>query len=96
MDTLRSVSFDFDFELEGTSWIAVRAIDNTDEGRPRFAHTAPVFFDVPGKPLKPRQEEVAYLIKRVEDEILRHQGVLGESAISEYHQALNFYRGLLD
>jgi len=96
MDTLRSVSFDFDFELEGTSWIAVRAIDNTDEGRPRFAHTAPVFFDVPGTPLKPRQEEVAYLIKRVEDEILRHQGVLEESAISEYHQALNFYRGFLD
>ena len=96
MDTLRNQSFDFDFELEGTSWIAVRAFDNTEEGRPRFAHTAPVFFDVPGKLLQPRPEEVAYLIKRVEDEIIRHEGVLEERAISEYHQALNFYRGLLD
>ncbi|MDA0348925.1 MAG: CehA/McbA family metallohydrolase [Verrucomicrobia bacterium] len=89
----RKFEFQMNFELEQSSWMAVRVIETK---RSRFAHSAPVFFDVPGKPLKPRPEEVAYLIKRVEDEILRHQGVLGERALSEYHQALEYYRGLLD
>jgi len=96
MNTIRNLSFEFDHELEGTSWIAVRAFDNTDEGRPRFAHTAPVFFDVPGKPLQSRPEEVAYLVRRVENEISRHTGVLKEVALDEYREALRYYQSLLD
>lgn len=79
--------------LDHSSWIAIRVIE---DGKPRFAHTAPVYFDLPGKPLPPKPEEVAYLIKRVEDEIKRHSGVLEEEALDEYNRALEYYRALLD
>ena len=78
--------------LKKSSWFAVRVIE---EGRHRFAHTAPKHFKVPGRPLRPKPEEVAYLVKRVEDEIERHTGVLDEEALSEYRQALEHYRGLV-
>lgn len=81
--------------LEGTSWIAARAFEEREDGRPRFAHTAPVRFEVEGRPLRPAKAEVAYLIKRVADEIQRHQGVLGEAALREYRSALTHYEALL-
>ncbi|MCB1124194.1 MAG: CehA/McbA family metallohydrolase, partial [Verrucomicrobiae bacterium] len=90
---LGKIGFSFDYELEGTSWLAVRVVE---KNRSRFAHTAPVWFEVPGKPLKPRPEEVAYLTKRVKDELVRHEGVLEESALAEYRQALRYYQSLLD
>ena len=84
--------FKKEFPLNGSSWFAVRVIE---EGRPRFAHTAPKHFKVSGKPLQPKEAEVGFLIKRVEDEIQRHKGVLGESALSEYRQALKYYQDLM-
>eukprot|EP00913_Durusdinium_trenchii_P035312 g33042.t1 len=43
--------------LEGTSWVAVRCFENRPGGKFRFAHTSPVWFDVKGKPLRPRRAE---------------------------------------
>ena len=93
IDLTKGGSFEEAFELDRTSWFAVRVIE---EGRPRFAHSAPKHFKVPGKPLKPKAEEVRYLMKRVEDEIKRHEDVLEAAALSEYQQALQYYKSLLD
>jgi hypothetical protein len=79
----------------GSSWFAIRAFAETSDGRPRFVHTAPMFIDIPGKPLLPKKAEVEYLLKRVEDEIARHDGVLGEAAMAEYAEAADHYRNLL-
>jgi hypothetical protein len=78
--------------VEGSSWIAVRAYEDRPDRRPRFAHSAPFFVDVDGVPLRPRREEVEYLIKRVEEQITRSSPVLPAAAIEEYRVALEAYR----
>lgn len=82
-------------DLESTSWIAVRAFEDRPDGRPRFAHTAPVWIDLPGKPLVPDKADVDYLVKRVEDELKRHEGVLPEEALKEYREAAKVFRSKL-
>ncbi len=78
--------------ITGSSWLLVRCYENRPDKRVRFAHTAPVHISIPGMPLRPRKEEVAFLIKRVQDEIARSEGVLSAEAIAEYRQALKAYQ----
>jgi hypothetical protein len=77
--------------VETSSWIAVRCVEKTPEKRVRFAHSSPVHIDVPGKRLRPRKEEVEFLISRIKDEIARNTRVLPEPALDEYRQALRIY-----
>src|SRR5262249_33291726 len=77
-----------------SSWLAVRCYERRPDGRLRFAHTAPWHVEVDGKPLRPRPAEVAYLVKRVEDQLQRSAGVLPEAALAEYRAALRAYKGL--
>jgi hypothetical protein len=49
---------------------------------------------VEGKPLRPRREEVDFLVERVEREVARHEGALPDPALSEYREALEVYRRL--
>jgi hypothetical protein len=77
-----------------SSWIAVRCFEDRPDGRVRFAHTGPWHIDVPGKPLRPRREEVAYLIQRVEEQIRRSADVLPPVALDEYRAALRIYQGI--
>jgi hypothetical protein len=74
-----------------STWIAVRCFETMSDGRERFAHSAPIFVDVPGKPLRPKKAEVEYLISRVKGEIERNTGVLSDEAIAEYRAALATY-----
>jgi len=80
--------------LEGSSWIAVRALEDRPDGRIRFAHSSPVHVEVPGKPLRPRREEVEYLVGRMKEELQRNQDVLGPDALEEYRRALRQYQEL--
>ena len=89
-------SIDTSVEIKSSSWIALRCFEFSPSGRTRFAHTAPVHIDLPGKPLKPHRYEVEFLIKRVQDEIDRHRGVLSDRAMAEYEQALAAYKKLLE
>ncbi len=89
------LSFDEDVSVETSSWIAVRAFASWKETRPRFAHSAPVHVEIQGKPLPPKRVEVEYLLKRVRDEIVRHEGVLSEEAVAEFREAEAFYKSLL-
>jgi hypothetical protein len=82
-------------EASGTNWAAVRVwekaqhVPGTD--RWRFAHSAPLWRDVEGQPLRPRQEEAEFLAKRVRDELARSQELLPPDALREYQSALSVY-----
>ncbi len=78
--------------ISETSWIAVRSIQPMPDGRKRFAHTAPWHIKVNGEPIRPRREEIDFLIRRVADEIKRNEGVLKEDALAEFREALRIYR----
>ena len=82
-------------QLNGSGWLAVRCFEARPDKRVRFAHTAPVFVDVPGMPLAPRKVEVEYFIERIERELARHKDVLNADALDEYREALAIYRELL-
>jgi hypothetical protein len=82
------------YDRSASHWIAVRCWEDRPDHRPRFAHTAPVFQDVPGKPVRPLKAELDFLLKRVEDELARNTGILPEPALEEYREAAAFYRGL--
>lgn len=85
---------DEEFSLGTSTWVAVRAYEQVDGGRLRFAHSAPFHIDVADRPLRPRREEVDYLVGRVQSEIERHRGVLPESALREYERAKAAYERL--
>ena len=74
--------------LDGTSWIAVRAWEPQPDKRFRFAHSAPVWFDDPQKPLRPLKREAEFLAGRVRDEITRSREILPSDALTEFQQAL--------
>lgn len=80
--------------IDGSSWVAVRCFEGERGKRERFAHTAPFYIDVAGQFLKPRPEEVAFLIKRVEEQIERSKDVLPKAALDEYREALRVYKAL--
>ncbi len=90
-----SSKFDESLPLEGTSWVALRCFEKHGD-RIRFAHTAPVHFDVPGKPLRPRRADVEYFIGRMEEELARNKDVLTAASLKEYQQALDAYRAIAE
>ena len=88
-------SFKVPVAVAETSWVAVAAYVHDADGRTRFAHTGPAHVEIAGKPQRARRAEVDYFIKRLEDEIARHEGVLSAEAQDEYEEALGYFRGLL-
>ncbi|MFQ5734154.1 MAG: CehA/McbA family metallohydrolase, partial [Planctomycetaceae bacterium] len=78
--------------LSGSSWVAVRCFEKRAGGRFRFAHTAPVYFDVQGRPLAPKRAEVRYFIRRMQEELARNKAVLKPAERNEYRRALDIYR----
>ena len=81
-------------ENDASGWLCVRCIEDRPDGRVRFAHTAPWWLHVAGKPLLPMQHEKDYLIQRVTDEIQRSKGILPPSALAEYSSTLNYFESL--
>lgn len=95
---LANGSFQADIDLQQnlstSSWVVVRVFSMLPNGRSRFAHSSPVHFEIEGRPLRPTKAETQYLIKRVEDELKRHEGVLREEDLAEFQEALAFYKEL--
>ena len=89
-------AIDEQIEVDASTWIAVRCLEPSSQGRFRFAHTAPTHVEIARRPLRPRREEVEYLIDRVETEIARHTGVLSDEAIEEFRLALSRYRAIAE
>lgn len=90
----RETSFDQELALDGSGWLAVRCWEERPDGRFRWAHTAPWYVDVPGRPLQPRPEEKAFLVERMRLEIERSRGVLPPEAQAENELALAAYQKL--
>lgn len=81
--------------IKSSGWVAVRCVEAAADGRIRFAHTGPAH--VKGNdPIRPRKEQVDYLIQCVERELARNRGVLDAASLGEYEQALKFYRGVAE
>jgi hypothetical protein len=83
-------------DIATSSWIAVRCFEDRPDKRIRFAHTGPFHINVKDRPLRPRQAEIDFLIKRMEEQIARNQGVLSEEALDEYRQAMRIYRKIAE
>ena len=83
-------------ELDGSGWLAVRVFENRPDGRVRFAHSSPVHVNVPGRPLRPRREEVAYFVRRMKEELKRNEPILRPGDLNEYRQALAVYEKLAE
>lgn len=79
----------------GSSWIATRVFTKHEAGRVRFAHSSPVHIEVAGQPLRPRPEEVAYIVGHLEREVARHRGVLTTEELAEFESALATYKALM-
>jgi hypothetical protein len=86
------LNLDKTLEIDSSSWLAVRCFEAREDHRVRFAHTAPVHIDVPGKPLRPRKVETDYLIRRVEEQVTRNRELLSKEGLDEYQEALRVYR----
>jgi hypothetical protein len=87
-------SFSTVLEMGTSGWLCVRAFEDRPDGRVRFAHTAPWWIEIPGRPLRPRREEKEYLIQRVQDEIARSRGIVPQLALAEYQKALAHFQRL--
>ena len=83
-----------ELEIYKSTWLAVRCYEPTADGRLRFAHTAPAHIDIERRPLRPRAEEVQFLVRRMEAEITRNTGVLSDAALQEFRDALAKYKDL--
>jgi hypothetical protein len=77
--------------IAGSSWVAIRVFEENGGRKNLFAHSSPVFVEVAGKPLRPRREEIDYLIGRVKEEIARNEGMISAAAMEEYREALRIY-----
>lgn len=81
---------------EQSGWYVVRVFEKHPDGRVRFAHTAPWFVNVPGKPLRPRKEELDHILKTIDREIARNTNVLDAKSLAEILAARKYYARLGD
>lgn len=77
-----------EIEMENSGWVALRCLQKQSDGRIRFAHTAPWWVEIEGKPLRPRREQADWFVQRTEEEIARNTGVLSVEQLAEFHEAL--------
>lgn len=89
-------SVDIDQTLYGSGWLALRCFEDLPDAKVSFAHTNPVFVDVPGSPLAPRRRDAEFFIKRMDQEIARNTGILTDEALAEYRQAKQIYEAVLE
>ena len=75
-----------------SGWLAIRCFEKQPDGRVRFAHTAPWWVEIEGKPLRPRREQADWFVQRTEEEIARNTGVLPAEALAEFHEALTAWK----
>ena len=74
-----------------SGWYVVRVFEKHPEGRIRFAHTAPWFVEMEGKPLRPRKEELDHILKTLDREIARNKNVLDAKSLAEIVAAREYY-----
>jgi hypothetical protein len=83
-------------QVDDTSWIALSCWEEWVDGRDRFAHTAPSWFDDASRPLRPRRAEATWLVERMAEDIELNTGVLPPAAVDEFRQAKLIYEQILN
>lgn len=78
--------------LSQSCWLAVRTVAVQPDGRKRFAHTAPWYFEFSREAIRPRKQQVEFLMDQITAEIDRNREVLPEEALNEFKEALMIYR----
>jgi hypothetical protein len=86
--------FEFPLTVPESSWVCVRAFEDREGRRFRFAHTNPWHVEIPGRPLLPRNEEREYLVTRMQVELGRSGPILDPTSRGEYERALQHYQAL--
>ena len=79
-------------EVAGSCWIAARCFEEPLPDNIRFAHSSPIFFDDPEKPLRPAPREIDWLMGTVKKQIQRLEGRLPEPVVEEFRQASDAYQ----
>lgn len=88
-------TFELDVKIERSSWLAVRTF-RVDGERVRFAHTAPWYAMIGQQPLRPRQQEIEFLVDNVRTQIERNREVLSPEALAEFEEALRIYQQIAE
>jgi len=97
--------FHVPIEVKGSSWLAARCFEaplyppfvRGDKSVPnnlRFAHTAPIYFDDPTRPLLPDRQQIDWLIERVQSQINQLKEKVPDAVMAEYKQALQAYQSV--
>lgn len=87
---------DVTLNLRRSGWIAVRCFERRENGRVRFAHTAPWWVDIPGAPSRPKRVQVEWILETAQQEFNRSSPFLPEEGRQEYTAAIHHYRKLLE
>lgn len=93
-DGARETTFSVDVPFDSSGWLTVRCWEDRNEGRFRWAHSAPWHIEVPGRPIQPRREEKQFLVSRAKDEIARSRDLLAPESRAEYDRALEVFEKL--
>ncbi|MDZ4820149.1 MAG: CehA/McbA family metallohydrolase [Planctomycetota bacterium] len=81
--------------IQGSSWLAVRCMEQPVEEIVQFAHTAPIYFDDPTRLLRPRKDQVDLLKSGLEGPMKRLEGKLSKQAWGEFEAARVRLNGML-
>ncbi len=82
--------------LHDSGWLALRCFEKLPDAKVSFAHTNPVFVDVPNAPLIPRRRDAEFFVKRMDEEIVRNTGILPDESLEEYRKAKAIYEAVLE
>lgn len=75
-----------------SGWALIRTWSDQSDGRKRFAHTAPWYFEVDQQPVRPPRIQIDYLLAQLERSLDQQRGILPPAAIAEFEQARDAYR----
>lgn len=82
----------------GMTWWLIRCCCKVfpvqNEGRVRFASSAPVHVRIPSRPQPPKRKKVWCFVRRTQEEIARNRPLLDAKSLLEYQKALQVYRAL--
>ncbi len=92
---------DFILDVDKSGWVAARCFEKGEDPF-RFAHTAPVYIEVPGKPFRPDREAVSYFLKKTKSLVARAEtgdypdDAARDAAMGVYQSAAAFFENLLN
>jgi len=88
--------FDLTVKTTDTSWVALRCRQKTDDGRFRFAHTAPWHVIASDRPIRPRRGEAEFFVEQMQTQIARNRSVLTPGELAEFESALATYEKIAE